>query len=178
MSLRWQQGAAFGGTDCKAAEIVVAVLVQSGHLGGLAADQRTAGFTAALGDARHDRGRGLRIELAAGEVVQEEQRLSALHDEIVDRHRHQVDADAGMQPGLDSDLDLGADAIGGGHQDRILEARRLEVEQAAEAADLSIGAGARGGAHHRLDHVDQAVAGIDVDPGIGVGEPVLAFGHG
>ena len=68
-----------------------------------------------------------------------------------------------MQAGLDRDLDLGADAVGRGDQDGILEAGRLEVEQAAEAADLGIGAGARGGAHHRLDQVDEAVARVDID---------------
>ena len=44
-------------------------------------------------------------------------------------------------PALDGDLDLGADAVVGRDQDRVDEARRLEVEQAAEAADLGIGAG-------------------------------------
>ena len=70
---------------------------------------------------------------------------------------------AAMQAGLDRDLDLGADAVGRGDQDRVLEAGGLEVEQPAEAADLGVGAGAGGGAHHRLDQIDQAVAGIDVD---------------
>ena len=161
----------------KPAEIVVAVLVEPGHLGGLAADQRAAGFAAAFGDAGDDRGGGLRIELAAGEIVEEEQRLGALDHEVVDRHRHQVDADAAVQAGLDRDLDLGADAVGGGDQDRILEAGRLEVEQAAEAADFGIGAGARGGAHHRLDQVDQTVAGVDIDARIRVSEAVFAVGH-
>ena len=91
-----QQRAALGRADRKAAEIVVAVLVEPGHLRGLAADQRAAGFAAALGDAGDDRGGGLGIELAAGEVVEKEQRLGALHDEIVDRHRDEVDADAAM----------------------------------------------------------------------------------
>ena len=82
-----------------------------------------------------------------------------------------------MQAGLDRDLDLGADAVGGGDQDRVLEAGRLEVEQAAEAADLGVGAGPRGGAHHRLDQIDQPVARVDIDARIGVSEPVLAVGH-
>ena len=43
-------------------------------------------------------------------------------------------------PGLDRDLDLGADAVGGRDQHRVLEARRLQIEQAAETADLGIGA--------------------------------------
>ncbi len=58
------------------------------------------------------------IELAGGEIVEEEQRLGALHDEIVDAHRHEVDADAVMDAGVDGDLELGADAIIGGDQQR------------------------------------------------------------
>ena len=121
---------------------------------------------------------GLRIELAAGEIIQKEQRLGALHHEVVDRHRHQIDADAAMQAGLDRDLELGADAVGGGDQNRILEARRLEVEQPAETADLGVGAGAGGGAHHRLDQIDQTIAGVDIDARIRVSEPVFAVDHG
>ena len=43
-------------------------------------------------------------------------------------------------PDFDGDLELGADAVIGGDQHRIGEARRLEVEQPAEAADLAVGA--------------------------------------
>ncbi len=49
----------------------------------------------------------------------------------------------------------------------------LQVEQAAEAADLGIGADAARGAHQRLDGVDHGVAGIDVDAGIGIGQGFL-----
>ena len=162
----------------KPAEVVIAVLVEAGHFGGLAADQRAAAFPAAFGDAGDDRRGGLGIELAAGEIVQKEQRFGALHHEVVDRHRHQVDADAAMQAGLDRDLDLGADAVGGGDQDRVLEARGLQVEQPAKPADFRVGAGAGGGANHRLDEVDQAVARIDVDARIRVSQPVFAVDHG
>ena len=41
----------------------------------------------------------------------------------------------------------------------------LEIEQAAKAADLGIGAGARRSAHQRLDQFHHAVAGIDIDAG-------------
>ena len=33
------------------------------------------------------------VELAAGEVVEEEERLGALHEDVVDAHRHEIDAD-------------------------------------------------------------------------------------
>ena len=79
------------------------------------------------------------------------------------------------RPALDGDLDLGADAVIGGDQHRILEAQRLEVEQAAEAADFGVGAGARGRAHQRLDQLDHPVAGVDIDAGLRVGEPAPRF---
>ena len=82
-----------------------------------------------------------------------------------------------MQAGLDRDLDLGADAVGGGDQDRVLEARGLEVEQPAKTADFGVGTGPRGGADHRLDEIDQTIAGIDIDARIRVSEPVFAVGH-
>ena len=81
-----------------------------------------------------------RIELAAGEIVEKEQRLGALHHEIVDRHGDKIDADRVVAAGLDGDFDFGADAVIGGDQDRIDKARGLEIEQAAKAADLGIGA--------------------------------------
>ena len=68
-----------------------------------------------------------------------------------------------MAAGIDRDLELGADAVIGGDQDRILEAGGLEVEQAAEPADLGIGAGPPGRADGRLDGFHKGVAGVDVD---------------
>ena len=71
-----------------------------------------------------------------------------------------------VQAGLDGDLELGSDAVVRRDQDRIPEAGRLQVEQAAEPADLGVGAGARGGAHERLDQIDQTIARVDIDAGI------------
>ena len=82
-----------------------------------------------------------------------------------------------METGLDGDLDLGADAVGRRHQDRVLEAGGLEVEQPAEAADFRIRAGPSRGAYHRLDEIDQTVARIDIDTRIRVSEPVFAVDH-
>ena len=132
-----QQVPAFRRADREAGEVVVAFPVQPGHLGGLAADQGAAGLVAARGDAGDHLARLARIQLAGREVVQEEQRLCALHHEIVDAHRHQVDADRVMDAGLNGDLQLGADAIGAGDQHRIDEPRRLQVEQRAKAAQAA-----------------------------------------
>ena len=82
--------------------------------------------------------------LAGGEIVEEEQRLGALADEVVDAHGDEVDADGVVLAGVDGELELGADAVGGGDQHRVGVARRLEVEERAEAAEARDDAGARG----------------------------------
>ena len=61
------------------------------------------------------------------------------------------------------DLELGADAVGRGDQHRIAEARGLEVEQAAEAAEPADHARPIGRFGRGLDRLDERVAGIDVD---------------
>ena len=74
--------------------------------------------------------------------------------------------------GVDGDLQLGADAVGGRDQDRIAIAGGLQVEQRAEAAEPAVAAAARGRRRQRLDRLDQRVAGVDVDAGLAIGAAV------
>jgi hypothetical protein len=64
---------------------------------------------------------------------------------------------------------LGADAIGAGHQDGVAKACRLEIKQTAKATERRVGAGPGRGARQRCDGIYQRVAGRDIDPGIFVG---------
>ncbi len=161
----------------KAGEIVVVARVHARHLGGLPADQRAAGLAAALGDARHHRPGHLHVELPGGEIIEEEQRLGPLRQQVVDAHGDEVDADRAVPPRLDGDLELGAHAIVGRDQDRVLEAGPLQVEQRAEAAEIGIRAGPPRCLGERLDGLHQRVAGIDIDAALAVGDgpPVLRF---
>ena len=109
--------------------------------------------------------RGDRVELAGGEVVEQEQRLRALHQQVVDAHRDDVEAGDAVAAALRQELHLGADAVGRGDQERLLEARLAQVEQAAEAAELGARAGARGRAGQRRDRLDQRVPGVDINSG-------------
>ena len=81
-----------------------------------------------------------------------------------------------MPAGLDRDHHLGTDAIGSGNQDRVLETGALQVEQSAETADFGVRAGPRGRAHQRLDQLDHAVAGVDIDTRLRVGKAVASCG--
>jgi hypothetical protein len=82
-----------------------------------------------------------------------------------------------MAAGLDGDLQLGADTVGRGDNQRILETGRLEVEQGPESPQRRLCAGAARRFRQRLDGVHQHLAGVDIHPRIGVGEAVAqAFG--
>ena len=67
-------------------------LVHARHFRSLATDERTAGLLAALGDALHYLRRDGHVELAATVVVEEVQWFRALHEQVVHRHRDEVDA--------------------------------------------------------------------------------------
>src|SRR4030095_16844403 len=120
-----------------------------------AADQRAARLAAARGDAGDHRAPGLDRELPGRVVVEEEQRLGALDDQIVDAHRDEIDADAVVAAALDRGLWIGARAVGGGEQQRIAESRGAQVEQRAEAAEFGVGAGPPRRLGERLDRLDQ-----------------------
>jgi hypothetical protein len=51
-------------------------------------------------------------------------------------------------------LQLGANAVGAGDQQRIAVARLGEIENPAEPADRGVGPGSRGRARQRLDRFD------------------------
>ena len=73
-------------------------------------------------------------KLAGGEIIQEEQRLRALHHQIVHAHRHQVDADAVVQPRIERHHELGAHTVGRGDQNRVGKACPTKIKQRAKTA--------------------------------------------
>jgi hypothetical protein len=146
--------------DREPGQVVLADRVHPGHLGGLAADQRAAGDLAAQRDAADHLGRDLDVELAAGVVVEEEQRPRALDQDVVDVHRHQVLADRVVAPERKGELELGADAVGSGDQHRCAVTLR-DLEQRTESADAAEYPGDRGAPRQRLDALDQRRAGCD-----------------
>ena len=173
LTVQIRQGvAALDGAEREARQIIVAALIHAGHLGGLAADEGAAGLTATLRDSGDDALGGVDLELAGGVVVEEQQRLGALGEQVIDAHGDQIDSDPVMASGLDGDLQLGADAVGRSDDQRVLESGRLEVEQGSETPQRSLCAGPAGRFGQRLDGVHQHLAGVDIHPRIGVGHAV------
>ena len=68
-------------------------MVHPWHFRGFPTDQRTAGLQTTFCDPLNHTGCGIHIQFAGGIVVEEEQRLSALNDQIVNAHGNQVDTD-------------------------------------------------------------------------------------
>ena len=127
----------FDEADAETREVVILAVVHARHFGGFAADERATGLQAPLDDALdHAFGR-VDIELAGRVVVEEKQRLGALHDDVVHAHRDQVDADRVVPAGLDGQPQLGADAIGSRHHDGPLISIERHLDQCAEAADAA-----------------------------------------
>ena len=153
--------------DAEAHHLEIALLVDAGHRGGLAAEQRAAGAPAALGDPAQGLLRDLAIEPIHRDVVEEDQRLRALHDQVVHDHRHAVDADGVEAPELRGQPQLRADAVGARHEDRLLVAVG-RLEQAGESADAREQLRAVRGARDLLDVVDEAFVVIEIDAGRGV----------
>ena len=139
-------------------------LDQAGMLGGFAAQQRTARAHAAFGDTADDRVEAFRHDAAERDVVEQEQRLGPADHQIVDNHRHQVQADGVVLVHRLGDGQLGAHPVAGCGQQRlaVVAAQREESGEAAELAD-HLGSGGFGG--QRLEQFDGAVPGFDIDSG-------------
>ena len=71
-----------------------------------------------------------------------------------------------MASGRVGNPNLGADAVGGRNQDRVVQARRFEVEQATESAQFRGDARSVGGLGQGPNGFDKGVADIDIDTGI------------
>ena len=124
--------------DDEAGQVEVVTAVQVGQLGRLAADQRDARGRTGGGDAAPRSARRRRpADAPTREVVEEEERVRALHRDVVDAVVDQVDPDAVVSVERDGQLQLGADAIGRCDQDRVRVRARVEPKEAAEASDAA-----------------------------------------
>ena len=169
--LRSPELVALGEADGEAGHVEVAVRELARVLGGLAAEQHAPGPQAALVDAGDDVGDLLGHDLADHQVVEEEERDGAAGGDVVDAHRHEVDAD-GVEPAhAAGDLDLGADAVGAGDEHGVLELR--QAHGAAETAEAAEDERVLRALEPLLHELDGAVARLDVDAGLLVGEPLL-----
>ena len=110
--------------DAAAGQVEGVDLHQARVLGGLAADQRTAGIATAGRHRPDELGDPLGHDPADGDVVEEGERLGPAADDVVGAHRDEVDADRVEATERGGDRGLGPDPVGRGDQQRLAVAGR------------------------------------------------------
>ena len=173
--VRSEQAVALDHAEGEPGQVVGLGLHRAGMLGRLPAEQGAAGQATALGHPGHDGGHPGGVDPADGQVVEDEQWLGPGNDHVVDHHGDQVDADGVVAVEGLGDQQLGADPVAGRGQHRVGgDAGPAQVPgqppQPGEAADAAQHPGPVGRLDRRPHQRDRAVPGLDVDPGLGVGQ--------
>ncbi len=137
----------------EAGELVLCFSVEPGGFGGFAAEEGAGVGLAGVDEAADDLLDDVGVEVAGGEVVEEEEGCGALHGYVVDAVIDEVGADAGVEAELNGELELAADAVGGGDQDGVGEAFGVELEETGEATDFAEHMLVEGAAGEALDAV-------------------------
>ena len=157
------------GADDRADEVVFVGGVEAGHFGGLAAEEGHVVLLAGLAEPLDDLLEGGAVELGGAHVVHEEEGLRALHEDVVHAVVHDVLAHRVVLLHHHGDLELGAHAVRGGDEDRVLRASLRQAAEAAERADSADYVDRFRGANHRLDGLEGVHLVVDVHAGGGVG---------
>ena len=142
---------------------------------GLAAHQRAVGLHAALGHALDDLGDLLGNVAAAGDVIQEHQRLCTGADDVVDAHSHAVNTNGIVLIHDHGHLQLGAHTIGAGDQHRVLVTGAVQLKQAAKAAQAADAVLVHGTGDILLHQLHRAVTGGNVHACCGVAFRIALF---
>ena len=159
----------FDDADDGAADVVFALLVEAGHLGGFAADEGALVLGTGAGETFDDFSENVRLEFAGAEVIEEKEGFSAEHGDVVDAMVDEVGADGVVLIELEGDLELGADAVHAADEDGLVIFFQVEGEEAAKPADFAEDFAAMGAGEELGQGGFDLVAEIDVNAGGGVG---------
>ena len=151
-------------------EVVVAGCIHARHFRRFAANQGTTGLFAAGRDTVDHVHGLLLIQHTGGEIVQKQQRFGAAHDDVVDAHSDKVDADGCVLAGFPGQRQFGADAVRTRDQHRLIEAAKVQLEQATEAPDTGQHFGAMCVRTAAGDAADESIAGVDIHACVFVSE--------
>ena len=130
-ALAVDQALAVDDPDAGAREVELLLAVDARQLGRLAADQRAAGLAADLRRALDQLGDLLELELVGGDVVEQEERLGAGGEHVVDAVGGQVAAGVAQAARPPREHELRADAVRGRGEEAPL-VQRVEPREGAE----------------------------------------------
>mmetsp|Transcript_41802 Transcript_41802/g.87748 ORF Transcript_41802/g.87748 Transcript_41802/m.87748 type:complete len:384 (-) Transcript_41802:1437-2588(-) len=158
-------------------QVIIPGRVHGRHLGCLPANEPAARPSAPLGNAPHNGSSLLNIQLSGGKVIQEEQRLSASDNEVVDAHGDKIDSHRLMLFGHVCHAEFGPNAICGADDDGIFRIvpRRGQVEETAESAKVGVASRPTSGFASRFDELHKRVPCIDTYSRVGVADGVFTL---
>ena len=149
----------------KSGKIVLLLRHQSRMLRRLAADQRCLRLHTSFCHTAHDRGDLLRKVPAAGNIIQEEQRLPAGTHHIVHTHGHTVDSHRVMLIHQKRQLDLRSHAIRTGQQHRMLHLLDLiQTKGARKSAQSAQHFRTHRFFHMLLQQLHRLITGLNINP--------------
>jgi hypothetical protein len=147
-------------------QIVFPVGIQLRQFRGFAADQHAVVFGAGLAQALDELGHRALVNLAHADVVEEEQRARALHQDVVDAVVDDVLAHRVVTPGPHRHLELGAHAVRAADQQVLLAGR---LEQPAEGAPLADHVGVLGLLDEFLGPRQRRHLGVNINAALAIG---------
>ena len=163
-----KQRRALARADDEAGDVVFAVDVEARHLRGLAAEECGAVLATGEGHARDDTLEARRIELAGGEVIEEEERLGTHDRDVVDAVIDQVLADRVVRIEEIRQAQFRPNAISAGNEDRV--GQTPQPEQPTESADLADDLGPSGALDVTLDPRERVLGHADVHAGVAIAD--------
>ncbi len=123
-------------TDSEAGEVVVVIRHHTRMLSGLTADECAVCLYTAFCHARNDFRNFFGNVFAAGNIIEEKQRLCAAANDIVDAHCHTVHADGIVLVEKHCNFQLSADAVSTADKYGIFHTCEIRHEQTAETANV------------------------------------------
>ena len=157
------------GADDRAGEVVLAGGVEAGEFGRLAAEKGHAVLLAGLAETGDDLLEDGSVELGGADVVHEEERARALHEDVVHAVVDDVLADGVVLLHHHGDLELGAHAVRGGDEQGVLGTALRKAAEPAERPDAADDICGLRRADQGLDGLERIHLVVDVDAGGGVG---------
>ena len=164
----------FNNPDTEPGQIIVARRIHPRHLGSFASDQRGPGhLTSCCNSGDHRLGLCGR-KRSSSKIVEKVERFGTHHQNIVDTHCDEVDADRVVAIERDGQFEFGAHAVCPRDQHRPLVLSGRQFEESAKAADTAQAFRPLGLPHQRLDTLYQIITGVDIDACITVTERGIA----
>ena len=159
------QPVALDDPDARAGEVELVVAVDPRQLCCLAAQDRATRVATDGRRALDELGHLLGVDPVRSDVVEQDERVGAGREDVVDAVCGQVDAAPAQLPGPSREHELRADAVGRGDEQALL----IERVQPGEGSERTHDTGRARRLDGRADAIDDRVRGRERDPCGGIG---------